>query len=120
MKTFIFAAAALGLVACAQQPDVTFKRITTAEEFNTAIVGKKLVYKGNYAITRADGTVDGTFAGGFTGTWEWVDGFWCRIIEGNADIQVNDCQVFEIAGNQVRNTRDKGAGRTVVYTIEDT
>lgn len=119
MKRFVLSIAALGLAACAQQPEVPFERISSEEDYRAKIVGKKLYYKDNYAISNADGTVEGTFAGGFKGTWEWIDGHWCRVISGYEGIPVNDCQVFEIAGDQVRNTRDKGAGRTVVYTIKE-
>ena len=118
MKHFAIPLCALVVAACAPPaPEVPYERVTE-EIFLTQIVGKKLVYKGNYAISNADGTVEGTFAGGFKGTWEWVDGYWCRVIKGKEGVPENDCQLFEIAGDKVRNTRDKGKGRTVIYTIE--
>ena len=118
MTRFIFGIAILGLAACAQQPEVPFERIATEEQYRAEIVGKKLYYKDNYAISNADGTMEGTFAGGFKGTWEWVDGHSCRTINGIEGVPAYDCQVLEIAGDQVRMTRDKGAGKTVIYTVK--
>jgi len=116
MKNFVLTAVLFGLAACAQEPEVPFTRVTE-EILLTQIVDKKLAVEGDTFTINSDGTLVGTFNGGITGTWEWVDGFWCREIP-SLDRQPSDCQLMEISGNQVKSTRNKGAGRTFVSTIE--
>ncbi len=114
MKAMLIATGLLFLAACAQEPSTPYSRVTQ-ETLNTGIVGQKLFYEGNYMVISADGTVEGTFRGGFNGTWSWVDGYWCRDVPGIEP--VSDCQLLEMSGQRVRATRDKGNGRSFVYTL---
>lgn len=116
MKNFVLTAIMFGLVACAQEPEVPFTRVTE-EILLTQIVDKKLAVEGDTFTINSDGTLVGTFNGGITGTWEWVDGYWCREIPSRVR-QINDCQLMEISGNQVKSTRAKGSGATFVSTIQ--
>jgi hypothetical protein len=115
-KTSILSALILGLAACAQEPEVPFTRVTE-EILLTQIVDRKMTVAGDTFTINSDGTLVGTFNGGITGTWQWVDGFWCREIP-TLERKPSDCQLMEIAGNQVKSTRDKGEGRVFVATIE--
>ncbi|MEM9140143.1 MAG: hypothetical protein AAGB15_09955 [Pseudomonadota bacterium] len=115
-----FAVLAFGLAACApQQPKIPFERIATKDAYLALVAGKEVHGESGFAVSSPDGTLTGTFAGGFTGSWEWQDEFWCRTITAPPSIAGSDCQLLEISGDQVRVTRDRGEGDTIVLTIKD-
>lgn len=94
-----------------------FTRITTAEQFDALVVGKRLSLSDNYFVAAADGTLSGNFGGeALLGTWQWSDGYWCRTLTSHS--QNTDCQLWAVSGNQHEVTRDRGNGVRFVYTVE--
>jgi hypothetical protein len=75
----------------------------------------------NFIIVRSDGTFDGTWEDApIAGTWEMRDGYWCRFLTeffNPAAVGSEDCQLWELRGNQIRGTRDRGMGNSFIYNI---
>jgi len=122
MKTFAFLPVLSAAILFGGVVHADYKRIKTADQFNAEIVDKKLIDEnGNIFIANADGTISSKLKGGkkFSGSWVWNKKFWCRngILDGKA--LGTDCQKFEIDGNSVRMTREKGKGSSVIYTLAD-
>ena len=98
------------------KPDTDYKQITTTEQFEE-LDGKKLLFTdGQYAVINKDGTLGGFFGGKtLAGTWEVVDGYWCRTITAGPDytlVNPTNCQKYERDGNKLKITRDKGQGQS--------
>lgn len=108
------------LVAALATPAAAeFKRIATEKQMRDLVVGKKLATSNGYSVANADGTMTGEFGGKkFSGAWKWSGKFFCRNgVLGGKEIG-SDCQVWEIDGNQLRYTRQKGKGDSVIATIK--
>lgn len=121
MKPFALLTALIATIAFAGPVQADYKRIKNGTQFNADIVGKKLVdEQGNIFVANADGTISAKLVDGkkFSGNWVWNKKFWCRngVLDGKA--LGTDCQVFEIDGNSVRLTREKGKGRTTIYSLQ--
>jgi len=122
MKKFFSAVAVFSLVSFSVgSADAKPKRIKTQAEYTQLVVGKTLRqgentwFKGN-----ANGTMTGMHNGEkFSGNWQWHKNFVCRngAFAGKDPIGT-DCQVVRIEGNQLYITRNKGKGKTVVYTLD--
>lgn len=119
MKLVLATSAALVIAGTAH---ADYKRIKTAKQFNADIVGKKLVdEQGNVFVANADGTISAKLKSGktFSGTWVWNKKFWCRngVLDGKA--LGTDCQLWEIDGASARMTREKGKGKTTIYSVSN-
>jgi hypothetical protein len=112
--------AALGLFAMTGASALAgsgFKRITSESELNQLVVGKKMFLDKNYLTIKKNGSLSGEFGGKtLKGNWAWRDGYWCRTLLTHS--KDTDCQVFEIEGNQLRGTRERGNGKSFVYVIK--
>ncbi|MCA0905858.1 hypothetical protein LCM27_05555 [Ruegeria marisrubri] len=122
MKHTILFLAVAGTLAIAGAAHADYKRIKTAKQFNSDIVGKKLTdEQGNVFVANADGTISAKLKSGkkFSGTWVWNKKFWCRngVLDGKA--LGTDCQLWEIDGATARMTREKGKGKTTIYSINN-
>jgi len=109
----------LALTSTATSPALadSFKQIKTEQEFRALVVNKKLVLGENHVTFRKNGTLKGNFGGKqLKGVWQWRDQYWCRTLTSPSES--TDCQLFEINGNQLRGTRDRGKGKSFVYTIK--
>ncbi|MEM8824885.1 MAG: hypothetical protein AAGF30_14865, partial [Pseudomonadota bacterium] len=99
-----------------------FLRISTRDDM-APIIGRRLAFQGeDFVVINADGTLLGEFGGVVTaGTWEMVDGFWCRTLTAGPERALTnnptDCQLFERNGDTLRGTRDRGQGTQFEYTI---
>lgn len=100
-----------------------FQRIRNEEIFREIVVGKMLmvddsIYREWLRIT-ADGKMNGVFRKKrFVGAWVWKRKFLCRDGQLGKEPELNtDCQVFEIDGNKLRVTRNKGKGKQLIYTM---
>jgi hypothetical protein len=124
MKLLISGIALLFVAALAIPSAVeaqNWQRITTAEQFQTNVVGREIVTtEGNRFTSHADGRVTGQWAGQpMVGAWQWHQGFWCRNVRvGNNPETGTDCQLIELSGNQIRSTREQGRGTSGVGTIQ--
>lgn len=93
-----------------------FKRIETEADFRKLIVNKKLTLGENHVVIRKNGNLKGNFNDeDLKGAWQWRDGFWCRTLSTHS--KDTDCQTVEVMGNQMRGTRQRGKGKSFIYTI---
>lgn len=99
----------------------SYQSINERDAFIAAMGGKNLSNR-LYALTLTvtdDGQIAGRAVGSpVTGTWDWIDGFFCRQMDwGGTDIPYN-CQLVEIRnGNQMRFTVDRGAGNSASFML---
>ncbi len=65
-----------------------------------------------------DGSISGRASGwDLTGSWSWQDGYFCREMDWSGyEIDYN-CQLVEVAGNRMRFTVDRGAGRSAEFNL---
>ena len=86
-----------------------------------SLIGKKLVLNGSYISPSADGTFFGTWKNKpAVGTWKMKDDYFCWVLTEfhNTDsLGSEDCQLWELKGNNLRGTRDKVAGSSYIYKI---
>lgn len=95
------------------------KRIASEAEFTKAVVGKRLLFgtDGDWFRIQKNGKIRGNFGGKqTTGVWEWRDGFWCRTL--TKPRQDTDCQTWEAVNGGFKVSRDRGKGRSFVYTLK--
>lgn len=120
MKANLAVLAVAVLVASASAASA-WERITSEDEYRARVVGKTHVNEaGSRWVHHPDGRITGTWAGKpMVGRWQWHQGFWCRNVRvGNAAETGTDCQMIEIRGNQVRNTRNQGRGDSGIARLE--
>jgi len=113
------------LVGCATtgtsnlSDDSAFTQVT--DESIGSLIGKQLDLNGNYISLSEDRTFSGTWKNSpITGTWEMRDNYWCRVLTVFHDrtaLNKEDCQLWELNGDRVRGTRDKGKGQSFIYTL---
>lgn len=107
---------ALPKVADAQQ----FRPVTDRGEFLQLIAGKSLTIRlYNLALNV---TPDGSISGGalgwdINGNWSWQNGYFCRELSWGDDPIPYNCQLVEVAGNQMRFTTDQGSGDSAVFGL---
>lgn len=117
------------LAACQSTPppppekapqSVGFKRITIRGMGE--LIGKKIKLDDNYIVLDDNGTFTGAWSGQpMKGVWVFRDNYWCRTLTEffqTDRVGQDDCQLWEIDGDRLRSTRNKGSGSTFVYTIE--
>lgn len=122
---FAVVLASIAMFACAENGggsptpapvNDSYRAISTLDEFNNLVVGRKLTYQGTNTFTvRSNGTLDGDFAGPLAGSWRWEEGYWCRTLEFPQ--RPEDCQLWETDGTTLRATRAKGTGTQFVYEL---
>lgn len=121
MKTVLTIAAiivgfALPKAADAQQ----FRAVTDRAEFMQLLTGKTLnIRLYNLSLdVRPDGNIAGDALGwDVSGNWSWQDGFFCRELDWGGDPIPYNCQLVEVAGNQMRFTTDRGAGDSATFGL---
>ncbi|WP_299292734.1 hypothetical protein [uncultured Tateyamaria sp.] len=117
IRPFTFAAALFATLAVTAPPATAqdFEVIKTEDAFRSLIVGKRLTIGDDHFVIRRNGSLRGSFGGAaLRGAWEWRDGYWCRTLTSHA--KNTDCQLWEVAGSQVRVTRNFGKGRSFIYS----
>jgi hypothetical protein len=97
-----------------------FKQIKTADQFNSTVVGKKLVDEhGNTFVMNANGAITAKLKKGkFSGSWVWNGKYWCRNGVFNGKELGTDCQKVEVDGSAVRFVRNKGKGENINNTMK--
>ncbi|MET1415009.1 peptidoglycan-binding domain-containing protein [Roseibium sp. HPY-6] len=92
--------------------------VDTEAELREKVIGKKLTLDGNWVIIKADGTFEGNFGKkALAGTWNWQDIYWCRTLTTHS--KNTDCQVYRVTPAGLYVTRQKGKGKSFLYTIEN-
>jgi len=119
MKKFVFACLfATMSTGTAMAQD--YRAVTDQSEFMALIGGKNLtnrLYGVNLSV-RPNGTISGTGAGwDIKGTWSWQNGYFCREMSWGGDPIPYNCQLVEIAGNDMRFTVDQGAGDSAAFRL---
>lgn len=113
------------LSACQSNPperesNTGFKRISISAM--GGLIGKKIKLDNNYIVLDDNGTFAGSWSGKtIKGVWAMRDNYWCRTLTEffQADrLGEEDCQLWEISGNKLRGTRNKGSGNSFIYTVE--
>jgi hypothetical protein len=98
----------------------TYSPVTDKGAFLQLLSDKNLtdrLYGINIAIA-PNGTLSGSGAGWeITGTWSWIDGYFCREMNWGGDPIPYNCQLVELAGGDMRFTTDKGTGDSAAFTL---
>jgi len=85
------------------------------------LFGKQIDLDGNFISLSEDRTFSGTWKNSpIAGTWEIRDNYWCRVLtvfHDESALNKEDCQLWELNGDRIRGTRDKGRGKSFVYTV---
>ncbi|SEW45209.1 hypothetical protein SAMN04488515_3303 [Cognatiyoonia koreensis] len=115
-----FVGGLLAIMSAAPAAAQDYRPVTDKAEFLSLLAGKNLsnrLYAVNLAVS-PDGTIAGTGAGwDITGTWSWQDGFFCREMSWGGDPIPYNCQLVEVAGNDMRFTIDQGAGDSASFRL---
>jgi hypothetical protein len=112
-------ALAFALALC-PLPAFAFEPVVDRATFESLIAGKelRLGMMGIYLNVMPDGSITGSAAGwDVTGTWDWVDGHFCREMDWSGTPVPYNCQLVEHEGNQMRFTVDKGEGDSATFTL---
>jgi hypothetical protein len=106
------------LAACS--PVFGQDQIVSEEIFRDNVVGVPLRLGPDVVFTiNADNTLVGDIDGQTaTGTWDFVDGYWCRTITLDT-VFTEDCQLWAIDGDELVITRDRGNGETFRYRVAE-
>jgi hypothetical protein len=124
---FVAATMLISLIsACQQVPtqddgaaSTGYSRVTSDVLPN--LYDKKLSLDGNYLIVTADGNFSGIWnSEPMAGTWEMQDDYFCRVLTQffkSENTGSEDCQLWEISGDKVRGTRNKGKGSSFIYKV---
>ncbi len=112
----LLALALLPLPAAAQG----WTRIVDESQFVQLVGGRdlRLALFGVTLQVLPDGRITGRASGrDVSGNWRWQDGFFCREMAwGNQPVAYN-CQLAEAAGDRIRFTSDRGAGRSAAFAL---
>ncbi len=88
-----------------------FMTLVDGRELRLGALGIRLQVKG-------DGSIEGTASGwDLTGSWSWQDGYFCREMDWSGYEISYNCQLVEVAGNRMRFTVDRGAGRSAEFNL---
>lgn len=95
-----------------------WQKITTERAFLAAFSDKQLFADDLRFVIHSDGTMTGTIGDAvLRGNWYWRDIFFCRTAELDGEDLGLDCEIIEARGNQMRYTRNEGAGEASVVTL---
>ncbi len=111
-------AIAIGFALPAKAQD--FRPVTDQSEF-LALIGERnltnRLYNLNLAVAPT-GQIQGSAMGwAVTGSWSWQNGYFCREMAWGGDPIPYNCQLVEVAGNQMRFTTDQGAGDSASFRL---
>ncbi len=100
-----------------------FSVVAERDAFVTMLEGKdlRLGLLGITLVVAPDGTIAGEAMGWpITGTWEWIDGAFCREMDWGGKPIVYNCQLVETRGGRdMRFTVDRGAGESATFRMRD-
>jgi len=100
-----------------------FVAVTDESAFLALIDGKELRHRffGIRLLVEPDGTIGGDALGwAITGSWDWVDGAFCREMDWSGKAIDYNCQLVEARGaTDLRFTVDRGAGEAAIFRLRD-
>lgn len=102
------------------QPErISWKRVTTRDEFVSRFAGVTLVADGLRFVIHDDGRIVGDLDGlPLSGCWYWEDGFFCRTADLDGTPLELDCEIIECRGDQMRYIRERGNGEASIVEID--
>lgn len=119
MKNAVFACL-LAVIPAGAAVAQDYRPVTDQSEFLSLISGKNLtnrLYGVNLSVS-PNGTIAGKGAAwDITGTWSWQNGYFCREMTWGGDPIPYNCQLVEVAGNDMRFTVDQGAGDSASFRL---
>lgn len=100
-----------------------YRPVSDRSEFLALLDGKRLsnrLYGVNLKVSPS-GTLAGKGAAwDITGTWSWIDGYFCREMNWGGDPIPYNCQLVEVRnGNEMRFTVDRGAGQAASFKLRN-
>lgn len=98
-----------------------FHPVQDRESFVDLVDGRELRL-GLFGIrlrVTGDGRIDGNaLAAPVTGTWDWRDGYFCRVMDWSGREIPHNCQLVEARdGRELRFTVDRGAGDSATFRL---
>ena len=98
----------------------SFQPVTDQSTFVELVNGRNLtnrLYNLSLNVSPS-GNISGSALGwDVTGTWSWQGGYFCREMAWGGDPIPYNCQLVEVAGDQVRFTTDRGAGDSAAFRL---
>ena len=87
-----------------------FQTTTSEIEFRQRAVDRNLSWPGGFDVRfTSDGKITGTFPQGqVNGTWQWINGKFCRSLQAGIAIRPYECLIIEFSQNQIRFKRENG------------
>ena len=112
--------AALMALSAAPVAAQTFTAVTDQSSFLQLVSGREL-HLGRFGVNLEvlpDGRIEGRAVGWeLTGQWSWENGYFCRDMDWSGTPIPYNCQLVEVAGDQMRFTVDQGAGESAVFRL---
>ncbi len=119
MKYLVFALLIL-TAAAGSAAAQDYQPVTDQDEF-LALIGDRSLTNRLYQLSldvTADGQITGSAVGWqVTGSWSWQQGYFCREMNWGGDAIPYNCQLVEVAGDQMRFTTDQGAGDSASFRL---
>ncbi|SFT35709.1 hypothetical protein [Sedimentitalea nanhaiensis] len=97
-----------------------FKRIKSADDFNSKIVGKTLASGKSAFVLQPNGAITGSSPGGkVVGKWNWQKGYYCRALRIGKKEYPSDCQTVYFDGSDFYSVGQQGKGdKSPVFSVK--
>lgn len=115
LLALILSASATVAVADGYEPvhdETRFVALVSGKELSNFLYGVRLQ-------VLPEGLIAGSAVGWeITGTWDWIDGYFCREMNWGGDPIPYNCQLVEARGDErLRFTVDQGAGSSASFRL---
>lgn len=108
------------LLLCASSAQAEFAKVADAQEFRALVAGKTLTRPLIRLQVSPAGLISGTGARWeVTGSWQWLDGYFCRDLFWGGDSLGYNCQEVQVSGRRIRFTSDRGKGPSAEFRLND-
>ncbi len=110
------------LIALVATPALAEPAVITDEDaFRSYAVDRPMGFGIGDQVIHGDGSVTGEVygPGRFTGSWEWRDGFYCRVLDMGGNETPEDCMVVQKVDDEtMRMVRERGQGRVYEFIFK--
>jgi hypothetical protein len=98
--------------------EINWLRLDTEKAFRKEFAGQTFTGEGARFTIHQDGTLTGMIGESvLVGAWYWQGDLFCRTATLDGEDLGLDCEVIEKSDNQMRYTRQGGAGRSTIVVI---